>query len=165
MTRPATPRNTPGIVGGIFGAAFGFLLAAANLHEYDTIHAMLRLEEPDVFLLMASAIGVSAPLLWWLEKRRVRSIYGGTVTLSRSRPERHHLVGGALFGTGWALAGTCPAPALVMVSSGALLGLVAITGLFTGLWLRDRQLRVPAHLTPAGDGDGEHRVIQPTASG
>jgi uncharacterized membrane protein YedE/YeeE len=153
-------RNTPGIIGGLFGAAFGFLLAAAQLHEYDTIHAMLRLEEPDVFLLMGAAIGVSAPLLWWLERHHVQSIYGGPIALSRSKPQRHHLVGGVLFGTGWALAGTCPAPALVMVSSGAVLGLVAIAGLFIGLSLRDRHTqRVPA------DGDGEHRSPVPASPG
>ena len=54
------------LIGLGFGALFGGLLAGASLHEYDTIHAMLRLDEPDVFLLMASAIVVSAPLLWLL---------------------------------------------------------------------------------------------------
>ena len=71
---------------------------------------MLRLDEPDVYLLMASAILVSAPLLWILERRRVTTALGGQVSLSRSRPERHHVKGGALFGLGWAIAGTCPAP-------------------------------------------------------
>ncbi len=140
-------------IGLLFGMAFGGLLAGANLHEYDTIHAMLRLDEPDVYLLMASAIGVSAPLLWWLERRGVITTFGGRLSLSRSMPQRHHLQGGALFGVGWAIAGTCPAPALVMVSSGALVGLVAIAGLFIGLQLSQR---TPA---PLPQGDGEHREV------
>jgi uncharacterized membrane protein YedE/YeeE len=149
------------ILGLVAGAGFGFVLAGAKLHEYATIHATLRLDEPDVFLLMGCAIGVSLPLLWLLEKRRVTTMYGGPLSLSRSRPQRHHVIGGALFGLGWALAGTCPAPALAMVSSGALLGLVAIAGLFTGLHLRDRHVRrVPA------DSDGEHRMLpEPAGAG
>lgn len=143
-------------VGLLFGALFGGLLAGAQLHEYDTIHAMLRLAEPDVFLIMGSAIAVSAPVLYALERRRMRSIFGGDVVLSRSRPERHHYQGGALFGIGWAIAGTCPAPALVMVSSGALLGLVAIPGIFLGLHLNERS----GAAMPAGS-DGEHREIAP----
>lgn len=63
---------------------FGGLLASAQLHEYDTIHAMLRLDEPDVFLLMESAIAVSAPLLWLLERRGVITPFGGALRLSRS---------------------------------------------------------------------------------
>ena len=140
------------IIGLLFGIAFGGGLAAANLPGYGTIHPMLRLPEFDVFWFMASAIAVSAPLLWLLEQRGMRTPFGGELSLSRSRPEKHHLQGGALFGVGWAIAGTCPAPALVMVSSGALLGLVAIPGIFLGLWLRERQQHGAISV-----GDGEHR--------
>lgn len=143
-------------VGLLFGALFGGLLTGANLHEYDTIHAMLRLDEPDVFFLMASAIGVSAPLLWLLERRGVVTPFGGPMSLSRSKPQRHHVLGGALFGLGWAFAGTCPAPALIMVSSGAMLGLVTIPGIFLGLHLRERQT-LAAMAGAAHVGDGEHR--------
>ena len=139
-------------IGLLFGAAFGGLLAGANLHEYDTIHAMLALEEIDVFLLMASAVAVSAPLLWLLERRGHTTPFGGALSLSRSRPQKHHVQGGVVFGLGWAIAGTCPAPALVMISSGALLGLVAIPGIFLGLHLRERQMGSIFHV-----GDGEHR--------
>ena len=147
------------LIGLLFGALFGGLLAGANLHEYDTIHAMLRLDEPDVFLIMGSAIAVSAPLLWFFDRRPTRTLYGGEFGLSRSKPERHHVQGGALFGIGWAVAGTCPAPALVMVSSGALLGLVAIAGIFLGLHLNERASQSPLHV-----GDGEHRDLESVGS-
>lgn len=143
-------------VGLLFGALFGGVLAGAQLHEYDTIHAMLKLEEFDVFWLMGSAIAVSMPLLWWLERRGTVTPLGGKLQLSRSRPEAKHVKGGVLFGVGWAVAGTCPAPALVMISSGALLGLVATAGLFVGLALHQRQNR----LTVVA-GDGEHRELLP----
>ncbi len=139
------------------GILFGGLLAGAQLHEYDTIHAMLRLKEADVYLLMASAIAVSAPLLWILERRNHNTLFGGRIALSRSMPQRHHIKGGALFGIGWAVAGTCPAPALVMLSSGALLGLVAIAGIFLGLHLNALAAdRAGQEITI---GDGEHREL------
>ena len=141
------------LIGGLFGAGFGFVLGAARLHQYDTIHKMLRFDEPDVFFLMGAAIATSLPLLWLLERRNARTVFGGPLALSRSTPQRHHIVGGALFGAGWAVAGTCPAPALVMLSSGAGLALVAVTGLFLGLQVRDR------HSTRLTLGDGEHRVL------
>lgn len=143
------------VVGLVAGMLFGGILASFQLHEYDTIHSMLRLDEPDVFLFMGSAIAVSAPLLWVLERRPFRTPLGGEFALSRSRPQRHHVKGGALFGVGWAIAGTCPAPALVMVSSGAMLGLVALPGIFLGLHIRERQLKSDFN-TPRGDG--EHTV-------
>ncbi len=143
------------LIGGLFGAAFGFVLAASQLHEYDTIHKTLRFEELDVFLLMGLAIGVSLPLLWILDRKQIRTIYGGRIRLSRSKVERHHIVGGALFGVGWALAGTCPAPALAMLSSGALYGAIAVVGLFIGLHAHD--LHMAGGLRE--EGDGEHSEV------
>ena len=142
------------VAGLLFGAGFGFVLAAARLHEYSTIHAMLSLEEIDVFLLMGAAIGTSLPLLWLLERAGVRTRLGGPLALSRSPIRRHHVVGGALFGIGWAVSGTCPAPALVMLASGAGLAIVTIAGLFVGLGLRDAQTpRAPGAVPTAGDGE------------
>jgi len=126
------------IIGLLSGILFGGILAAAQLHEYDTIHNTLSLEDPYVFLFMGSAIAVAAPLLWLLERREANTPFGGKLSLSKARPEPHHIKGGALFGIGWAVAGTCPAPALVMVSSGAMLGLIAMPGIFLGLHLRER---------------------------
>tara|TARA_B100000686_G_scaffold354962_1_gene468526 strand:- start:236 stop:691 length:456 start_codon:yes stop_codon:yes gene_type:complete len=140
------------VLGLIFGAFFGGLLAAANLHEYDTIHSMLRLDEFDVYGLMVSAIVLATTSLWWLEKKGVMTVLGGKLTLQQSLPKRHHVIGGALFGAGWAIAGTCPAPALVMLSSGANLGFVAIAGIFIGIYLRELQAPEDSF------GDGEHHI-------
>ncbi|MGI9605195.1 MAG: DUF6691 family protein [Acidimicrobiales bacterium] len=146
------------LAGLLFGIGFGAVLAGAQLHEYDTIHSMLRLDEGYVFWFMGSAIAVSTPLLWMLERKSIETPLGGRLRLSRSLPEKHHYKGGALFGIGWAIAGTCPAPALVMVASGAMLGLVAIAGIFLGLWLHERQVDSAVHV-----GDGEHRTLEPRA--
>ncbi|MEY2765607.1 MAG: hypothetical protein RL552_512 [Actinomycetota bacterium] len=145
------------IIGLLFGAGFGFVLAAANLHEYKTIHDMLSLEEFDVFLLMGGSIGVSLPLLWILERNKTKTVLAGTLTLSRSPIKRQNVIGGALFGVGWAVSGTCPAPALVMLASGAGLAAVTIAGLFIGLGLRDAQTSRKSGSAVAGDG--EHRDI------
>lgn len=141
------------LIGLFVGILFGGILAGAQLHEYDTIHSMLRLDDFYVFWFMGSAIVVSAPVLWWLERRETQTPFGGRLTLQQAKPEPHHIKGGALFGVGWAIAGTCPAPALVMISSGAALGLVAIAGIFLGLYLRERQAMHELLNTPLGDSD------------
>lgn len=145
------------LIGLLFGGGFGFVLAAANLHEYTTIHDMLSLKEFDVFGLMGLAIGVSLPLLAILERSKIKTVLAGTLSLSRSKVRKHHVLGGAIFGIGWAVSGTCPAPALVMLASGAGLAVVTITGLFVGLELRDAQTARTAG-GEATQGDGEHRV-------
>jgi uncharacterized membrane protein YedE/YeeE len=119
------------------GAAFGFLVAAARLSDYQVIHDMLLLREPDVFLLMGSAVAVAAPILLILERRRVKTLFGGQLLVQRQPITRRAVAGAAVFGTGWAVAGTCPVPALAMTVSGSGLGLVVAAGLFGGIALRD----------------------------
>ena len=122
----------------LIGGAFGFLISAASLSEYEVIHDMLRLKEIDVFLLMASAIGTAAPLLWLMQRRRWATLFGGELAIIRAPITRSTVYGAAVFGSGWAIAGTCPVPALAMTASGAGLGLAVAAGLFGGIALRDR---------------------------
>ncbi len=153
-----TMNRSMNATGLVAGTLFGGLLAGGLLHEYDTIHNALVLEDLYVFFVMGSAIAVAAPLLWLLERRSTPTLMTGLLHLSRSKPERHHVVGGVLFGTGWALAGTCPAPALVMLSSGAWLALVAIAGIFLGLYVREVQTRLPPDSVD-GDVDRSGRPV------
>ena len=55
--------------------------------------------------------------------------------LSALRPEA--VLGGVLFGFGWALAGVCPGPAIVACSSAAQALLLWVPGLIAGLRIAD----------------------------
>ncbi len=143
-------RFSANIIGLAFGAMFGGVLAAGSLHEYDTIHNMLKLEEFYVFGFMGSAVIIATLGLGILESRDTETSFGGTIALQRSDIKANHLKGGAIFGSGWAIAGTCPAPVLVMLTSGVFLSLIVIAGIFIGLSLANKQV--------AGFGDGEHRL-------
>ena len=121
----------------LMGAAFGFLVAAARLSDYQVIHDMLLLREPDVFLLMGSAVAVAAPILLFLERKRWKTPFGGELKVLRTPVARRNVYGAMIFGTGWAVAGTCPVPALAMTVSGGYLGLAVAAGLFGGIALRD----------------------------
>jgi uncharacterized protein len=119
------------------GVEFGFGLGAARLNDYDVIHNMLLLREPDVFLLMASAMAVALPALWLLERSKWRTPGGEVMRLSRSKIERKHVLGSAVFGTGWAITGACPGTALAMPAAGVVLGLPVIAGVIAGQILRE----------------------------
>jgi hypothetical protein len=74
---------------------------------------MLLLREPDVFLLMGSAMAVALPALWVLERTAWHAPGGALMRLSRSNIERKHV-----FGSGWAITGACPGTALAMPAAG-----------------------------------------------
>jgi uncharacterized membrane protein YedE/YeeE len=55
-------------------------------------------------------------------------------------PPRHRvllstILGGVLFGVGWATAGACPGSSLVQVGEGQLPAITAVIGILFGSWL------------------------------
>ncbi|MGH2443977.1 MAG: DUF6691 family protein [Chloroflexota bacterium] len=125
------------LLGFGFGLGFGAVITAGRFNEYNVIHDGLRLTNLYMFFAMASAIVVAMPLLYILRRAGWVTPLGGKLELSPSRIERKHILGGVVFGVGWAVTGTCPAPALAMAGSGGILGLVVVIGIFCGLMLRD----------------------------
>jgi uncharacterized membrane protein YedE/YeeE len=121
-----------------FGAAFGFVITAAGLNNYEVIHRMLLLQELEVYFIMASAIAVAAPLLWMLERNRWRTPLQGPIVIEREPVRRKNVLGAILFGTGWAVAGACPGPAIGMAVAGSVPALAVMAGLMTGIMAHDR---------------------------
>lgn len=143
-------------MGFLIGLPFGALLVLARFTSYDVIHAGLLLHNPTIYLVMASAVATALLLLWLLERGGWRTPLGGRLALQRLRVERKHVAGGLIFGTGWALAGTCPTVSAAQVASGWPLGLVVMAGLFCGVLLRDLQAR---HGRASLPGAGSRRLL------
>ena len=130
---------SPNGVGLLFGAAFGFILGWARLTDYDVIRNMLLLREPDVFLLMMSAIATAAIGVRALRFFKVKTILdsvpvGWTVEAPRAR----HVTGSVVFGLGWSVAATCPGPIAAQLGRGQLAGLFTLSGLLVGIVVCDR---------------------------
>ena len=75
-------------LGFLVGIAFGLAIAGAGLHEYDTIHDMLLLWDIHVYLILASGVGTAMPLLWLMQRRRVKTPLGGTIELYNAKVEK-----------------------------------------------------------------------------
>jgi len=78
---------------------------------------------------VAAAIGLqlarSAGARTWIDGARI----DWTITPIR----REHVIGSAMFGVGWAVAGTCPGPAAAQIGQGHFAGLFTAAGIFVGV--------------------------------
>jgi uncharacterized protein len=118
----------------LFGAAFGFLISWGQFSDPDRIRDMLLLRDPYLYLMMFSAIGVAFAGTWVLRRRRARALLTGEpLSVERTRPERRHIVGAAIFGLGWAIADSCPAPIAAQLAQGVLWSLLTIAGITVGV--------------------------------
>src|SRR5436190_10710771 len=103
---------------------------------------MLLLKDAYLYLMMFSAIAVAGTGTLLLRRRRASALLTGEeISVERARPERRHIVGAAIFGTGWAVVDSCPAPIAAQLTQGIVWSLFTIGGVFLGveLFLRRRE--------------------------
>jgi uncharacterized membrane protein YedE/YeeE len=128
------------------GVAFGFWLAWTRMTDFYQIVGALLLRRPYLWLMFATGVVTAAVGLQVLRRLRARTLRGGQpIEWPTVAPQRRHLIGGALFGIGWALAGACPGPIAAQLGLGRLSSLFTLAGLFAGIRLADA-------LAARGDG-------------
>ncbi|MPZ72516.1 MAG: YeeE/YedE family protein [Nitriliruptorales bacterium] len=121
------------------GVVFGAALFLTGMADYDVIHDGLLFRHAHLYLMMVATLGVGIPLLWLLGRGAWRSAVNGPVAVTREAVQRKHVSGGLIFGTGWAIAGTCPGAVAAMAASGKPLALITMAGVGIGVVLRDLQ--------------------------
>jgi len=113
-------------LGLIFGVVFGFLLQKGGATRYEVILGQLLLTDFTVLKIMLTAVLVGMPGVYAMKEM-------GWVSLApKSGSLGMNVIGGLIFGTGFALLGYCPGTIVGAIGSGAL---DALTGGLAGILL------------------------------
>ena len=111
-------RLPPILAALLSGFVFGAGLLVSGMTDPGRIIAFLDVTgrwNPSLAAVMAAAVMVAAPAFAWMRRHR-RSLLGDPVELpDRRKVTPRLLIGAALFGVGWGLAGLCPGPSLVLL--------------------------------------------------
>jgi hypothetical protein len=117
------------------GVLFGLGLAVSGMTDPDKVLNFLDVAgrwDPSLALVMAAALAVAVPGYAWV-RRRDAALCGDPLQLpTATRVDPRLLVGSALFGIGWGIAGYCPGPAVANLARGTLEPLVFVAALLAG---------------------------------
>jgi high-affinity Fe2+/Pb2+ permease len=123
------------VLGLVTGILFGFLLQKGGVTDYGVIEGQLLLTDFTVLKLMLSAVIVGMPLFHLLKKAGYANIHTWQGSVGSN------VVGGLIFGAGFALLGFCPGTAAGAAGTGALdalfggmAGMVIGAGFFATLY-------------------------------
>lgn len=125
-------KKTGFLLAGIF---FGFVLSRSGASDYNYIYYMFTGENLKLALLMGTAIVVGAIGMMVLKALGNKDIQGGEIAINRKPLNKNTVIGGILFGVGWAVSGACPGTVLVQIGEGKVLGLFTFLGMLFGTYL------------------------------
>lgn len=118
--------NTEQILGLITGIFFGFLLQKARVLRFDKQVGAMLLKDMTIFKFMLSAILVGMIGIQLLAGFEVIKLSHKPMNLGAI------LLGGSLFGMGWAVMGFCPGTSIGAIAEGRWHALFAVAGMITG---------------------------------
>lgn len=124
------------------GLFLGMLFVKAEIISWFRIQEMFRFQSFHMYGIIGSAVIVAATSVYLLKKFKVKTIQGEDIVIAPKKFNKGQIIGGLLFGIGWAITGACPGPLFAQVGAGFGVAIVtllsAILGTFVYGLLRDK---------------------------
>lgn len=120
----------------LLGIVFGMAMYKAEAASWFRIYEMFNFQSFHMYGFMAVALGVGLLGLQIIKRNQVKDVDGEPIVIpEKAKSIPRYLIGGALFGMGWALAGACPGPVFVLLGAGILPMLIVIVFALLGTYL------------------------------
>lgn len=109
-------------VAALSGLLFGLGMAVSGMIDPAKVIGFLDVAgnwDPSLAFVMGGALAVFMPAYFLLIKPRAHSVSGAEYCLPTNNTiDKRLVIGAALFGVGWGVAGVCPGPAVASLSYG-----------------------------------------------
>ena len=120
----------------LVGILFGIILVKSEAVSWYRIYEMFRFESFHMYGIIGTAITTGIILLLITKKFKVKNIEGGLMDVpDKEKGLTRYILGGTLFGLGWALSGACPGPMYILVGTGVFTMLIVILAAILGTYV------------------------------
>lgn len=120
----------------VVGIFFGIVLVKSEAVSWYRIFEMFKFQSFHMYGIIGTAIGTGVVLLLLSKAKNVKTIEGVSLRVPlKDRGLTRYIIGGILFGLGWALSGACPGPMYVLVGTGVFQMLIVIAAALAGTFV------------------------------
>jgi len=125
------------------GTLFGIIMTKSEAVSWYRIQEMFRFQSFHMYGIIGTAVLLGTISVSLIKKFKAKDIYGNAI-LFRDKDAAYprYLIGGTIFGLGWALTGACPGPMFVNLGYGypgmAIVILGALLGTYVYGLLKDK---------------------------
>ena len=103
----------------LLGIIFGIVMTKSEAVSWYRIQEMFRFQAFHMYGIIGTAVSLGVAGVALIKKFRMRDFHGNPIMFNpKEKSVLSYLIGGTIFGLGWALSGACPGPMVVNIGYG-----------------------------------------------
>ena len=119
----------------VIGVVFGMALTKGEAVSWFRIQEMFHFQGFHMYGVFMTAVPVGALSLFLLRKLRLSTLDGEPIIHPTKSYHHGVIIGGLIFGFGWALTGACPGPLYAQIGAGYLVTIITFASALLGTWV------------------------------
>ena len=120
----------------ILGTLFGIVMAKSEAFSWFRIQEMFRFQSFHMYGIIGTAVIFGVMGVALIKKYNIRDFHGNPIKFyPKEKLTVRYLLGGTIFGLGWALSGACPGPMVVNIGYGFISMVVVFFFAIIGTYL------------------------------
>lgn len=120
----------------LIGILFGIIMYKSEAASWYRIYEMFQFRSFHMYGIIGTALTTAIIIVQIIKLKNIKDSNGQSIQfIDKKRGITRYLLGGTIFGLGWALTGACPGPMFTLLGAGYwTMGIVLVFALI-GTWL------------------------------
>ena len=115
------------------GIMLGFTLYKTEAVSWFRIFEMFHFQSFHMYGIIGTAVVAGVLIVQAIKRYHLKSVEGQEIVIPpKNKTYPRYIIGGFIFGLGWALAGICPAPMFILLGSGYTVLILFLVSAMTG---------------------------------
>ena len=120
----------------IIGIIFGIVLTKAEAVSWYRIYELFHFQSFHMFGIIGTTLFTGVVGVQIIRRKKVKDFNGKAIQIAnKEKGFWRYIIGGTLFGLGWALVGSCPGPIFILLGTGTYAVVVVFVGALLGTYI------------------------------